>query len=253
MDARQVPDDFVARVFATMAATPQHTYQVLTKRPGRMASLLGDEAFRAEVAGHLFALAVGNDGHVDDALLERASNPWEDWPLPNVWLGTSVESQQWADVRVPLLLKAPAAVHFLSMEPLIEKTDLDPEQLGNPWARANAHSRQHPRHILGPVEDDDGRWRGHMECVDDGLSDDPYEGRGCGFDTTKSSGIDWVIIGGESGPGARPLKLQWVRSLVTRCQDAGVAVLVKQLGQRPEMGGGTALRLDDPKGGDPAE
>jgi protein gp37 len=109
-DARQVPDDFVARVFATMAATPQHTYQVLTKRPGRMASLLGDEAFQADVAGHLFALAVGDDGRVDDALLERASNPWEDWPLPNVWLGVSIESQRWARVRIPKLLQTAAVV-----------------------------------------------------------------------------------------------------------------------------------------------
>jgi protein gp37 len=149
------------RVFATMVATPQHTYQVLTKRPGRMASLLGDEEFRAEVAGHLFALAVGSDGRVDDALLGRASNPWEDWPLPNLWLGVSVENQRWAGVRIPKLLQAPAAVRFLSCEPLLGPVDL------SQWLCC-------PPGWESVAEADGG---GHVRA------------------------IHWVIVGGESGPG----------------------------------------------------
>jgi protein gp37 len=203
-DARQVPDDFVARVFATMAATPQHTYQVLTKRPGRMASLLGDEAFRAQVAGHLFALAVG-DGRVDAALLKRASNPREDWPLPNVWLGVSVENQRWARVRIPKLLQTEATARFLSCEPLLGEIDLSPWLCCPPGWR--------------PVPNADGR--GHLRP------------------------IHWVIVGGESGPGARPMHPDWARSLRDQCQAARVAFFFKQVGAWAPLGVDDAPRAAD--------
>src|SRR6266511_2033450 len=114
----KVPAAFVARVFATMAATPQHTYQVLTKRPGRLASLLGNEAFHGEVAHHLLAMSHDPDGRPDPAFLKRASNPWEAWPLPNVWVGTSIELDRYA-WRADLLRQAMARIRFLSLEPLL--------------------------------------------------------------------------------------------------------------------------------------
>lgn len=96
-----VPDDFIARVFGVMAATPRHEYQVLTKRPGRMRSLLNSGEFARRCSA--FGGALGD----------------LPWPLPNIWLGTSIEDQRWANVRVPLLLDTPAAVRFLSAEPLL--------------------------------------------------------------------------------------------------------------------------------------
>jgi protein gp37 len=105
----RVPDAFIAQLFATMAATPQHTYQVLTKRPGRMARLLGSDAFPQAVFDHTVA------AHGATSLT---------WPLSNVWLGTSVEDQQRANQRIPNLLAAPAVTRFLSCEPLLGPIDL---------------------------------------------------------------------------------------------------------------------------------
>ena len=105
----RVPDAFIARVFAVMAATPQHTYQVLTKRPGRMARLLGTDAFPQAVLDRT-------------AAAHGAANLT--WPLPNVWLGTSVEDQQRANQRIPNLLAAPAVIRLLSCEPLLGPVDL---------------------------------------------------------------------------------------------------------------------------------
>lgn len=99
-----VPDEYIARVFAVMSDTPRHTFQVLTKRHGRQRSLLASEAFWIRVAA-----------------IAGMAGTWriEDRCLPNVWLGVSVESQQWADIRVPALLGTPAAVRWISAEPLL--------------------------------------------------------------------------------------------------------------------------------------
>lgn len=156
---RDVPISFIERVFETMAAAPQHVFQILTKRPGRMASVL------------------------------RRIQPD---PLPHVWLGTSVENQRWADVRIPKLLETPAMVRFLSCEPLLEPIDL------SPWFRSDSQPRPGGR-------------------------------------------IDWVIAGGESGPGFRPLKLDWVRDLRDQCTAAGVAYFFKQVGGRTPKAGGREL------------
>ena len=158
-----VPDEYIARVFAVMALTPEVTYQVLTKRPARMRALL---------ASGTFAGMVWRD--VDDL----------SWPLPNVWLGVTVEDQERADQRIPILLDTPAAVRWLSCEPL-----------------------------LGPVNL--GR------AVGTYYGGDPRE---------DESGIDWVVAGGESGPGARPMHPDWARSLRDQCRDAGVPFLFKQWG-----------------------
>lgn len=136
---------------------------------------------------------------------------WTESVRSNVWLGVSVENQAAADERISLLKQTPAAVRFLSVEPL-----------------------------LGPVR------------LPFRYGDDPYHG-----DYGQSlihQAIDWVIVGGESGPGARPCNVEWIRSIVRQCSDTDVACFVKQLGSKPEKTSGAGLeRLKDPKGGDMEE
>lgn len=198
-----VPDSWIERIFAVMEACPQHYFLVLTKRAERMRGW-----FRGI----------------------------EDWPLPNVGLGVSAEDQQRADERIPHLLVTPAAMRFVSVEPL-----------------------------LGPVN------LNRVEYEPEGSGGtcflDVMRGWGCSAGGSWSTGkLDWVIIGGESGPGARPCAVEWVDSLVRQCSDAGVACFVKQLGAEihgdyedfptarhiPGEGHKT-WRLNDHKGGDPSE
>ncbi|HEY8881916.1 MAG TPA: phage Gp37/Gp68 family protein [Dermatophilaceae bacterium] len=113
---KDVPDEFIARVFAVMALAPQHTFQLLTKRHGRMRSLLTSDAF-----ADLFAEALYT---VEDPTGREVAEPWAPWPLPNLWLGVSAEDQGTADLRIPALLGTPAAVRFLSCEPLLGPIDL---------------------------------------------------------------------------------------------------------------------------------
>ena len=115
---KDVPFEFIDRVFAVMALCPQHTFQILTKRPERMAEYFSRSDVRAEVGtiALVNALRMGRKD-ADDFRQIR-------WPLPNVWLGTSVENQQTADERIPHLLKVPASVRFLSCEPLLDRVDL---------------------------------------------------------------------------------------------------------------------------------
>ena len=120
----KVPDKFLARVWAVMAATPHHTYQVLTKRHGRMRSLLNSYDFREQV----FLATNLDTGETHD----------DDWPLPNVWQGVSVEDQEHAALRIPALEGTPAAVRFLSCEPLLEPLTLDLS--GMDWAITGGES-----------------------------------------------------------------------------------------------------------------
>jgi protein gp37 len=187
-----VPDQFIARVFGVMALAGQHTFQLLTKRHARMRSLLSDP-------DRLARLDPGYLGHwIRDGL----------WPLRNVWLGVSVENQQWADIRIPALLDTPAAVRWISAEPLLGPVDLD-----------------------GPIAN------GHRPRLTYWLTGRP----GWGPDETSPTGItmqglttgpriDWVVCGGESGPGARPMAPAWARTLRDQCVQAGVPYLFKQWG-----------------------
>ena len=183
-----VNDRQIADIFAVMASCSRHVFQVLTKRPERMRALLARNLL--ESIG-----AVG--GRYGDR-----------WPLPNVWLGVSVENQATADERIPLLLDTPAAVRFLSVEPL-----------------------------LGPV--DLRTW----------MPPDPEY---------RPSAIDWCIVGGESGPKARPCRLRWIGAVLDQCTRAGVSAFVKQLGSNVEhhslmTGELGSVALTDRKGGDPSE
>lgn len=171
-----VPFEVVDRVYDIMDACPQHTFQILTKRPERM---VGYYKWKAEGNGLNFR---------------------ERWPLPNVWLGVSVENQKAADVRIPLLLQVPAAVRFLSCEPLLGKINLA---------------------IEAPEWDDAGASRIYSLT---GRRTDM--GRPC-YDTNK---IHWVIAGGESGSGSRPMHPDWVRSIRDQCKADNVPFFFKQWG-----------------------
>lgn len=201
-----VPDETIDRIFAVMALCPQHTFQVLTKRAERMREYFADEIERA-VAIKTAATMVANY----DRLCEAAG--FMPWPYRNVWLGVSVEDQQRADERIPLLLQTPAAVRFLSCEPLLGPVDLSCV----PWPQ-------------GWQDDDD---------ISDGI--DPLR--------FVKSRIGWVIVGGESGPGARPSNTDWVQSIVDQCKAAGTACFVKQLGAHVIQGGERRIKRDK-KGGD---
>ncbi|MFG3585041.1 phage Gp37/Gp68 family protein [Streptomyces sp. NPDC047990] len=126
----RVPREFLAQVFAVMAATPQHTYQILTKRPDRAARILGDLCtcgngcapgthFRSAMEWSATSHSPTYVPGLESGIYHRAG-----WPLPNVWIGTSVENQKYADLRIPALLDTPAAVRFLSCEPLLGPVDL---------------------------------------------------------------------------------------------------------------------------------
>jgi len=198
-----VDDEFIGQVFAVMSLARQHQFQVLTKRPGRMASLVGRESFRELVD----TMAVIMDGGYDDE--GNLPGALEAWPLPNVWLGTSVEDQRWADIRIPKLLETPAAVRFLSCEPL-----------------------------LGPI---DLRTKARNGALIDSLRGDVSDPRDGVVYAAAPGSIDWIIVGGESGHGARPMDSAWVRSLRDQCTDAGVAFFFKQWGGRTPKAGGREL------------
>jgi protein gp37 len=195
-----VTDDLLDRLFAVFALRPQVVWQVLTKRAGRM---------RAYASGPDLVDRIDDacGSFVDGCRFHGGLPPW---PLPNVWLGVSMEDQKRADERYPLLRQTPAAVRFISAEPL-----LGPISLASYW---------------GLFEVADGHW---------GQDTQGYGGRG----------IHWVIIGGESGPNRRPMEVDWVRLLVEQCRDARVACYVKQdAGPRPGMQGRLPAELWAAKG-----
>jgi protein gp37 len=182
-----MPEAVIDQVFAVMALCPQHTFQVLTKRAERMRKYLiarngmGNSALCRAI--NAIPAALGNR----HGALEM--------PLPNVWLGVSVEDQQRADERIPHLLATPAEVRFLSCEPL-----------------------------LGPV-DLAGYLDGHE---DNGVDLSRDVGSRVGACIGWTPPLDWIIAGGESGPGKRPMDLAWMRSLRDQCAAAGVPFFGKQ-------------------------
>ena len=173
------PDEFLDKVFAVMALTPQHTYVLLTKRPERMRGYLVGLA--TDVQNWPLPTDKGSERIRVATIIRSVAT----WPLPNVWLGCSVENQQAADERIPLLLEAPAAHRWVSVEPLLGPVDL---------------------HLYLP----------------------PYAG----------SGIDWVAVGGESGPHSRSMEQHWLAQVLLDCNVAAVPAYAKQdSGPRPGMQG----------------
>lgn len=235
-----VPDEFIDRVFAVMSLASRHTFQILTKRAERMHRYMTARnhlgSLRdAAINGSIWSLLGTRRG----SKIHHGGNWRCKWPLPNVWLGVSTEDQRRADERIPLLLQTPAAVRFISAEPLIGQIKLKTR-----WRKSPACS----------FCDDAGNYIGTENLCP------------CG---RQSVGLDWVIVGGESGHGARPCHIEWITSIVGQCQAAGTSVFVKQLGADLRRTGfcrdcadedgtcphdGIACEgLKDPKGGDPAE
>jgi protein gp37 len=225
-----VPDEWIDNVFAVMALCPQHVFQVLTKRPERMQRFM----CRRNPNGHHPAM----DLAAVTAAIGRWNTPALDlrvWPLPNVWLGVSIEDQPTADERIPYLLKTPAAVRFISAEPLLGAVDLTAIDTDGGWSDMNALSPDR-------WEDEVARWDeadipGWLEYY--GLSALPDPG-------PMHPGIDWVICGGESGWNARPMHPDWARALRDQCAAAGVAFLFKQWGVwAPQVGAVDGWSIDD--------
>jgi protein gp37 len=198
-----VPDAWIDRIFAVMALCPQHQFQVLTKRSARMRDYLTTCPPKLRVRAWCEAeKTLGASTAVES--FRRAGDIMEaGWPLPNVWLGVSVEDQRAADERIPDLLATPAAVRWLSCEPLLGPVDL-------------TRIKRFPAGVC------DKEWLNAIE----GRSW-AYPGRLL----EPASRIDWVVAGGESGPGARPMHPDWARSLRDQCAAAGVPFLFKQWGE----------------------
>jgi protein gp37 len=251
----KLTNEEIAAVFASMALAPDQTFQVLTKRAKRMHAWFRWAASEWETIDSPAAIAFAKEnGHGPNSniVLKHAQGgrvlahleQWGDdfaapWPLPNVHVGVSVENQAAADERIPLLRETPAAVRFLSVEPLLGPVALDAIDVS--W-----EDRIRTLDALNGVV-----MRGEVGTAAEHVEED-------GLDR-----IDWVIVGGESGPGARPCDVAWIRSVVEQCKAAGVPCFVKQLGARPVVGtfdSAAALRdpnhvlaLRDRKGGDMAE
>lgn len=211
----KLSNEDIAAVFGVMAATPRHTFQVLTKRATRMREWFEwlyqlvdpfpfgvfdflDETATAALAGHFDACHLGLTTSKDIR-----------WPLPNVWIGVSVEDQEAADTRIPELLATPAAIRFLSCEPLIGPVDL---------GDFAGHRTECTECGRGVRVDEDGC------CVT------------CGGDAVHW-GVDWVIAGCESGTGARDCDVGWLRSLRDQCTAAETAFFLKQAEGVAAVGG----------------
>jgi len=172
---KEVPDEFIDRIMAVVAMMQEHTFIVLTKRPGRMLEYFTDPNRRLEIERWWCTGGTYRARYHYDEIPEAL------WPLRNCWTGVTVEDQQRANERIPVLLRIPAAVRFVSVEPMLEAVDL------SPWLPS----------------------------------------------------LDWVICGGETGPGARPMHRDWVRQLRGQCQAAAVPFFFKS------WGGKAADRLVD--------
>lgn len=211
-----VPTEYIAAVFGVMAACPKHTFQLLTKRADRMHAWFRWLDEQAERARSVFP----NDEHKwlrDHVLRSAALRHGCDmpnqgaqgsvWPLPNVHLGVSVENQAYADERIPLLLDTPAAIRYVSAEPLLGPTSL---------ARYLRTLDVGPAtfHPISPEQRQ--RYGDAPQSI---------------IITRRGSGLDWVIVGGESGGLAtRPFAPEWARLLVQQCAATTTPIFVKQIG-----------------------
>lgn len=194
-----ISDAMIDRVFAVMALTPHHTYQVLTKRSKRMLEYMSSSSTCIRVLDAMFDVA---DLAAMMAAVNGARRPWESrpkkvafvddpdahWPLFNVWHGVSAERQKEAEERVLDLLATPAAVRYVSGEPLLGPVDL-----------TRIKSKDHPDGFVNALRFNERR-------------------------------LDWIIVGGESGYGSRPMHPDWARSIRDQCASYGVPFFFKQHG-----------------------
>lgn len=260
----RVPDEWIDRIFAVMALAPRHTFQVLTKRPERMLAYL-----RSDSGPRIVAAMLAID--TPPGVYEHPPR----WPLPNVWLGVSVEDQKTADERVPLLLHAPAAIRFVSYEPALGPVDFTRWMPPGPVSGACACGVHMTGHLgcYGYCQDATGKSCDSVQCPGCGKFHS-WSGSHTGNGRRNGQPLGQLIVGGESGPAARPFDLGWARSTIVACRAAGVACFVKQLGANARDGDAESwkdwrdrgvtrvaelgpvdgrLLMRDRKGADPAE
>lgn len=187
----QVPNEWRRDLFNLIHETPQLDWLLLTKRPQNIAKMLPGAIGAVEL-----------------------------WPWPNVWLGTTVENQDEAERRIPELLKVPARVRFLSCEPLLGHLDLTQIDDGE------AH-REVPREEWGSLDADDSPPALWWNALTGGRT--IMHGGSTGDWSRRDASLDWIICGGESGGGKRPMALEWARDLRDDCHTAAVPFFMKQI------------------------
>ncbi len=204
---RFVTDEMIDRVFTMMWKAKHHTFQILTKRPERM--------------------------------LDHMKNPNtpKGKPLPNVWLGVSVENQQYADKRIPLLLQTPAAVRWLSIEPLLGQVDLAK------WIALRCSHCGQLAGVGGGRLGGEG-WRFAPGSFPEHLHRDDHDYPAI----TPPDSINWVVVGGESGTNARPMHPYWARTIRDQCVAADVPFFFKQFGEWAPRTFGEVIELPPPDG-----
>lgn len=198
-----VPDEWIDEIFAVMALAPQHTFQILTKRPERMYEYFDKHFTRHHMAAHASKFSGKKDGALGTCDHDICNIKF---PLENVWLGVTVEDQRRAHERIKPLLNTPAAVRFLSMEPLIDAVDLN--------------------NLFSPAKKDPDRVPLVAETCLYTVADRPAI-----LPMHDQNKIDWVILGGESGPDARPMHPDWARFTRDQCNAAKVPFFFKQWGR----------------------
>lgn len=182
----------IDNVFSEIACNPQHIFIILTKRGKRMADYINDLQTRINISSGI--LKIKNSGYaITDPMATYG------WPLPNVWLGVTAENQETANERIPYLLSTPAAVRLVSVEPMLSKINLT---LTPSEAKASRPPKKGGQSFPPSGEMSEGQ-----------------------------RGLHWVICGGESGHGARPMHPDWARSLRDQCQEADVPFFFKQWGE----------------------
>lgn len=199
---KNVPDIWIDKVFAIMALCPQHTFMVLTKRPERMREYINSNDHNG--CGLDYQLGTELRPLMEIAIKKGVRFPPFALPLPNLWLGVSVENQETANERIPILLDTPAAVRFISAEPLLGPIDL--------------------KRISQDFDDGTGFF------VDNCLNGKRFNQEYGDYDN-EASKLDWVIVGGESGKNARAMLPDWVRKLRDDCEIADVPFFFKQWGE----------------------
>lgn len=211
---QDVPDGFIDQVFAIMALANQHVFQTLTKRPDRMLAYLSTRHRQAHIErARVARIRLRPGGVCIDSEHYGGGNVWSRWPLPHVWIGVSVEDQATADERIPLLIQMPAAIRWVSAEPLLGPVDLAP------WLRDGTPT---PDQVDGPL--------------------------GAHYLRHGAPLLDWVVVGGESGRKARIFDVAWARDLLHQCRASGVQFFMKQLGARP-----CGWSISSRSGADPSE
>lgn len=235
-----VPEGWIDLAFSVMALAPQHTFQVLTKRSGRMRAYLSDPRTRRRIYEKVcdrvvferlkvVLIAPGVDAS------QAPPGPrihLDTWPLPNVWVGVSAENEDQAQARLPDLFHTPAAVRWASFEPLIGRIDVRRWiPAGRPARRPSGETIIVPHYYM--AECHNCGWMGSSELcgVDRGFDDSDVYCPDChasGADDGPAGKLDWAVVGGENGK--RPMHPDWAREIRDACAVANVPFLFKQWG-----------------------